>query len=55
MNRHTDFLANLMAGLVLVAIVVGAILIRAYIMGGFNECFWAQDAGLCLAIMRRGP
>lgn len=35
---------------VLVAIPIG-VFVRFMIIGGeFNECFWAQDVGTCLAL-----
>lgn len=35
---------------VCVAVVVG---IRLLIIGGYNECFWAEDTGVCLAVLNR--
>ena len=52
-NRERIFYNLVGIAIVLVIISMGVI-VRYLIIGGeFNECFWAQDVGTCLALRNK--
>lgn len=53
-NGRINVLYNIV-GIAILLIIVGiAFLVRFFIIGGeFNECFWAQDVGTCLALRNK--
>lgn len=53
--KKTDRQAKIIAGLFLGLFVILFIGIRLLVIGGFNECFWAQDVGTCLSILNSRP
>ena len=50
-NNRERIFYNVIGILVVLVIMAIGVFVRFMISGGeFNECFWAQDVGTCLAL-----
>lgn len=50
-NNRERVLYNIIGIFVVLLIISIGVFVRFMIIGGeFNECFWAQDVGTCLAL-----
>jgi uncharacterized membrane protein YiaA len=47
-NKRQKKIISWIAIVVVIAAIIG---IRIWVIGGWNECFWAQDVGTCLSIL----
>lgn len=53
-NNRERIFYNLVGIAIVLAIISVAVVVRFLIIGGeFNECFWAQDVGTCLALRNK--
>ena len=53
-NNRERIFYNLVGIAIVLAIISIAVIVRYFIIGGeFNECFWAQDVGTCLALRNK--
>lgn len=53
-NNRVRIFYNLVGIAIVLAIISIGVIVRYFIIGGeFNECFWAQDVGTCLALRNK--
>lgn len=53
-NNRERILYNFIGILIVLIIMSIGVFVRFMIIGGeFNECFWAQDVGTCLALRNK--
>lgn len=53
-NNRERIFYNLVGIAIVLAIISVVVVVRFLIIGGeFNECFWAQDVGTCLALRNK--
>lgn len=53
-NNRERIFYNVIGILVVLVIISIGVFVRFMIIGGeFNECFWAQDVGTCLALRNK--